>query len=326
MLPQWCLLIPHLTTLVFGRQQQRMVAGYQLDRIHTDFRLLVAQTRQFNMTSIEMVCRFSMEMVKDLTADSTRPAWMDLADPTFQPSGFEGLSSESDATPLLIFAHLRRMETAFHLKNYVVADMMRKNFDMYKRKMNMFVVESTGCFFSCLTSMAMTQQQTTSSKKKPFKSIAQAELAKMKQWLTKRGAINIIHRFNIMQAQFAVCFRQQELRKEKIKTLFENAIVSATRAGFLNDAALVNDLAGEYMLSAAEKDADDAFWANHYFTASYELYKSWGAKAKTKLLLELQGPYINLEELSKRRMTTTQRSKELVTKTCADRISSIHME
>lgn len=274
------------------------------------------------MISIEAVCRFSMEMVKDLTDNTARPAWMDTSDPTLQPSGFDRLSIR-DATPLLIFGHLRRMETAFHLKNYAVADIMRKGFEQYKRKMNMFVVESTGCFFACLTCMAMAQQRPINIRqRKHFKALAQAELTKMKQWLTKRGAINIIHRFNILEAQFAVCFRQHELKTLQIKTLLDEAIVSATRAGFLNDAALVNDLAGEFMLSTS---GNDNFWCKHYFTASYELYKSWGAKAKANLLLELRAPYINLHEASSRFMTTTQKSKEIVTRSSSIRISSLPM-
>ena len=276
------------------------------------------------MNSIEAVCRFSMEMAKDLTADCTRPAWMDTADPTLKPSGFEGLSIR-DATPLLIFGHLRRMETAFHLKNYAVADLMRRSFQTYKRKMNMFVVESTGCFFSCLTCMAMSQRQTTGNKRRQFKTMAQRELTKMKLWLTQRGAINIIHRFNMLKAQFAVCFRQHELKIFQIKTLLDDAIVSSTRAGFLNDAALVNDLAGEFMVN--KKSEEGSFWATHYFTASHELYKSWGANAKVKLLLEQRAAYINLETASSSRgMTTIQKSKAFVTKSCADRISSIRLE
>jgi predicted lactoylglutathione lyase len=56
--------------------------------------------------------------------------------------------------------------------------------------------------------------------------------------------------------------------KEKIKEAFDKAIDAGTRAHVTQDAALANELAGEFFIRE-----DGIFWSTHYLTKPHELYR-----------------------------------------------------
>lgn len=74
----------------------------------------------------------------------------------------------------------------------------------------------------------------------------------------------------------------------------------------MHEAALANELAGEYSIVAG-----DRFWARHYLTPAYAQFLSWGANAKVKRLLETHGDLINKDERSSA-MGTTRKGRALL--------------
>jgi hypothetical protein len=62
---------------------------------------------------------------------------------------------------------------------------------------------------------------------------------------------------------------------------FDEAIAAAARAGFIQDAALANELAGDYFVSICDK-----YRPTYYLTRARDLYQEWGAHAKVDHLLE----------------------------------------
>jgi hypothetical protein len=80
--------------------------------------------------------------------------------------------------------------------------------------------------------------------------------------------------------------------KEEVRKAFDQAISAASKTGFLQDAALANELCGEFFLKG-----EDLFWAKHYLTSAYNLYCDWGAGAKAAHLLRNRGAFLNREQV-----------------------------
>jgi hypothetical protein len=74
-----------------------------------------------------------------------------------------------------------------------------------------------------------------------------------------------------------------------VKEKFDKAIAEAEKAAVIQDAALANELAGEYFLSIKEDNQ-----ASLYFTQALALYKGWGAREKAKHLILHRGHWIAL--------------------------------
>jgi hypothetical protein len=73
--------------------------------------------------------------------------------------------------------------------------------------------------------------------------------------------------------------------KEKIKDPFDKAINASTGAHIMQDAALANELAGEFFIRK-----DGIFSSKHYLTKAHELYRMWGARVKAeKLIRDCEG-------------------------------------
>ena len=67
---------------------------------------------------------------------------------------------------------------------------------------------------------------------------------------------------------------------EKIRKTYDAAIVAASRAGFVQDAALANERAGVCFL-----DLGDEFWAQTYIVRARSLCYDWGARGKVKAIV-----------------------------------------
>ena len=93
-------------------------------------------------------------------------------------------------------------------------------------------------------------------------------------------------RYLIIKADCGATFPSKK-NQGQIKEEFDKAISAATKAGFMHDAALANELAGEYFIRS-----EDLFWAKHYFTSAHSLYLAWGAKAKVRQLMHNRGSFV----------------------------------
>ena len=86
----------------------------------------------------------------------------------------------------------------------------------------------------------------------------------------------------------------------EIKDGFETAISSAARAGFMQDAALGNELAGTWFLRFGDID-----WARYYLTRAANCYADWGAHAKAKQLRKLYPSYVEGQKVDTRGTKTS---------------------
>ena len=110
----------------------------------------------------------------------------------------------------------------------------------------------------------------------------------------KAGGLNDLHKAYIMDAEFSASFHRKAPRSTQRK--FDLAISVSSKAGLVQDAALGNELAGEYFFRMG-----DSHWATTYFTRAVSLYKEWGALAKVEQLFKERSQYLNKQALSDRR-------------------------
>lgn len=81
-----------------------------------------------------------------------------------------------------------------------------------------------------------------------------------------------------MKAEYAASKSKPKCESEQ-KAMYDESIKSASRAGFTNDAALGNELAGFYFARKGDEGADDAGW---YQNRAREKYDQWGAHGKSQ--------------------------------------------
>jgi hypothetical protein len=122
-----------------------------------------------------------------------------------------------------------------------------------------------------------------------------------------------------MEADYLSTITDKKQRKTDIRKKFDEAISTATRAGFMQDAAIANELCGEYLARA-----EDDFWPKIYLTKAHDLYKSWGAEGKVKQLLDRRGSLIDSTySSSKGKMSSTRKSRAGMTSKSIQLINDI---
>ena len=149
-----------------------------------------------------------------------------------------------------------------------------------------YFTTSIRIFFSGLTCSRLARK---TGKKKHIREARRAT-DKMKFIMRSRG-LNNLHRYLLMQADLLAVTSKK--RHQDVKIAFDKAIAIAGKAGFVQDAALGNELAFEYFVSI-----HDDFWAGQYLTRACKLYCEWGAMAKVKCLIHENESYIDASRIT----------------------------
>lgn len=168
-------------------------------------------------------------------------------------------------------------------------------------------------FFEGLVALALARQ----TRRRKYRARARSVIRTMNSWIWEQGSginkvhsgINCVHKVLILRAEYLTLlkYKDQKKQEEDVRKLFDEAIAQSRRIGFLQDAALANELAGDFF---ARKNDD--YWAGSYATSAYELYVLWGAIAKaddvtaqhTSVSFEPSTSFHNTSFRSRRRFTT----------------------
>ena len=186
---------------------------------------------------------------------------------------------------------------AYYLGDLDLAYKLAEYLAIVEAAENSFIAVTFGMFFRALTYNAMYRR----SPKRKYRSQTTKILRRMDMMRGKEN-INFLHKYLIVEADFNATYG---LNPGHEKASFDNAILKATRAGFVQDGALANELAGEFSL----KNKDE-FWAEYYMTKAYTMYETWQARAKTKQLLERHAKLVNLDSAMSEVFVTKRRSRK----------------
>jgi hypothetical protein len=115
--------------------------------------------------------------------------------------------------------------------------------------------------------------------------VAQKIIKELEQW-TKYGGLNCLHKLFILKAEYnafrlncanrrGFLRRGQDLDFKSVRSDFDRAIVTSTRTGFRNDAALAAERASVFC-----QQCNELFLARSYFSQAIQFYSDWGCCAK----------------------------------------------
>lgn len=162
-------------------------------------------------------------------------------------------------------------------------------------------------FFEGLIALALARE----TKRRKYRAKARTVIRTMASW-QKAGGINCTHKLSILRAKYLTLAtykdpKQNEKQDREVRRAFDEAIAQARKSGFLQDAALGNELAGDFF---ARRNND--YWAAAYATDAYEMYSLWGAIAKaehvtaqhTSVNFEPSSSFHNTSFRSRRRFST----------------------
>ena len=100
--------------------------------------------------------------------------------------------------------------------------------------------------------------------------------------VVKAGAINLVHKLQLLEAELFSVVSGHSKDNERALHMYDDAIVSATRCGFLQDAALANYLCFQFIQAHKVRP----HLAETYLKKSFELWMAWGAVAVAQSLAD----------------------------------------
>lgn len=270
------------------------VAGMPLGRTSADLEVLFGQTTQYGVDSIRVMLIPLRRAIMSLTEDKEDP--LDWAKST--EKDLDRKCKDPSQTFKWLWEFQMRAQLGYYFKDYKMAERMRDCLEFYLDADPSFATSTFGLYFSGLIATARFRE----TRKRKYKTRARKATAKMKNLMKTKG-INNLHKYYLMEAECSATFGGKRESSETVKQEFDRAISAATKAGFLQDAALAKELAGEYFLRI-----NDTFWAAHYLTESCNAFESWEAMGKVAQLERDHGALIN-ENRSRRRHTAHSESE-----------------
>jgi tetratricopeptide (TPR) repeat protein len=114
---------------------------------------------------------------------------------------------------------------------------------------------------------------------------ATAILNTLKKWLGN-GCSDCLHMAQLLGAEIAAVKGAHQEAEE----LYQAAIQSATKGGFVQDKALAHERAGLFYIVF---DKGDVYWAAYHFDNAIQCYESWGATAKLRQFLRQHGESVS---------------------------------
>jgi predicted ATPase len=248
-------------------------AGYPLATLLETGNSLVRKLVQFNVTSVVGALYPIMKFYEYLIG-TKKPNWNAI--------DTKNQVSDDDLSIDVTFDLLTHCYLAYFFGRYDLAERLLERWSKKKQSAGdrAYINISTTTFLKGLIAAAM--GRTTGRRR--HRAIAQKASKKMRE-MVRSGSVTDVHRSYILDAEVSASFvgngGSSPTKEYLIMQKFELAISAATEAGFVQDAALANELAGEYYLRVGLEKR-----ASLHLTAGHGLYKQWGAHAKAALIRE----------------------------------------
>lgn len=236
-------------------------AGYPLEPIEKAGSELIEQLRLYNIDSVLTYLMASRLSVLCLM-DKKKIDWEEL-----EPSD-EVESVESDLYTR-IFSLISRLELGVLFGNVEFAVRMSELIDSIHDFGRSYTCCSKEVFYSALAYVELARK--TGFSRHKAKAV---EYVKTLRHLCRTRGSNVLHKCLIMEAEVL----SLECRdKQKLIDKYDEAIFSAVKIGYIQDAALGSELAGASMLALGEDNRGD-----QYLSQACNLWQDYGASAKVR--------------------------------------------
>ncbi|MDJ0679679.1 MAG: AAA family ATPase [Xenococcaceae cyanobacterium MO_167.B52] len=197
----------------------------------------------------------------------------------------------NNATSLFAF-YLAKLILCYFLKDYQQAIV-----NAHKGKQYLEAAVGTMCFsvyhfYSSLAMLAVCSHQADSESEYLQEIVAYQQ--QIKQW-ADHAPDNYLNKYKLVTAEIARVLGKNEQAAEH----YDKAITEAAKAGYIHEAALAEELTGEFYLSQGRTKI-----AGYYLTDAYYGYRRWGALSKVR---DLESRYSELlTRISTKELTTTK--------------------
>jgi hypothetical protein len=178
---------------------------------------------------------------------------------------------------------LSKGQLAYFFGDYEEADRVWTKFGRTKANLTSHFSVVVHAYFHALTCLALARE----NRSRKHKAAAQKLIRTISSWV-QGGNINLSHKLMLLNAEFTALNVNDG---DRIRKMYDAAIVAASRSGFVHDAAIASQRAGMYCL-----DLGDTFWAAEYLTRALRLYSDWGAVGLVRALLPKYLPILEKEE------------------------------
>ena len=255
-------------------------SGCPLDELHQKQSLLLSQLRHYRIDILSVLVEPFEAMMAHLSGTSDFPIdWKEIE--TANPAA-------SSPSQVLRWSYWcwAAVQLAYYFRRLELGYRLLAPYAKLTANATAYFSTSICIFFSGLTCTGLAKK---TGKRKYIKEARKAT-AKMKFIMRSRG-LNNLHRYLLMQADLLAATNKQG--SLAVKASYDKAIATAAKSGFIQDAALGNELAGEYF-----RRVGDDYWAEQYLIRACELYYEWGAKAKVEQLKKDQAGSIDASKIT----------------------------
>jgi hypothetical protein len=259
--------------------------GLPLGSIIEESQSLIDQMDQYSNASVRAIVLPFHQMLLELSGRTEDPlAWVHATEGGNNARRRQKKSHDPSETVKLIWSNFSRGQLAYYLGETESADQIWTRLKPLLAGLASYSAPTLDLYFTGLIATAMFRK----TRARKHKGKAQKAIRSMKSLMEKfnNTGLNNLHRYYIMKADYSATFESNKTREE-VRKEFDQAISAATKAGFMQDAALAHELVGEFFVTR-----EDIFWAKHYLTSAHSLYRAWGAQAKADQLFQKRGSFV----------------------------------
>jgi hypothetical protein len=251
-----------LNAVVYG--QASLICGMPLLKLSSDLKRFAREASDLKQTPSALILNTQRQLILNLLGYANDP--LKLSGAALQE---EDASKKADDEPDGIERRMLAwclLELASLLNNCAMVKRLLPEIGSMRSTNN----KSHFAYIreSFLAGLAYIRLSTSNSR---YRRSAKRHIARFEKW-AKNGCPNCSHMYLLLKAQLGASHARTSYHTTE---LFDEAIFAASKAGFKNDEALANELAGEYC-----KSNNDAHKAALYILRSYQLYRKWGAEIK----------------------------------------------
>ncbi len=255
----WCL---------FSRSYHLYFIGRPLDSIQKELEATIRVLEQLKQDIVK-----SLSIILLVTVKKLRGIDVEAGDKILDSTSASAASSGSVA--LSAFVNILKLEVFVFFQQWKEAiDMVRKAGNV-RLFLSCTFASVRYTFLEALAYLKAVQYASASGlEMRQMKKCAHKTIQLIQGW-AKNGNVNVVHYLYILEAELAVLNGKNNKAKEK----FNDAIVTSSRNGFVQDRALAHELASAFF----QAQGDDN-WGDYHIDRSRAFYQEWGCSAKVKQL------------------------------------------
>ena len=264
----------------------RLVAGSNLDNLVADIFSFCDQLKAYKQIMMWYIMTTMQRSCLELIGRSDEMAR--LTGTVLDDTAFENYLKTSKAEFCEFFFWMQCCMCHYYLGNMESALKMVEKCWRSKEGLKGAFVYSVSYFLgSALIALGHWKRTALGRKRIRYWRIFRKNHNELRSWVAK-GNPNTRHLVYLLDA--ALLSTRRNSTTQEVQHWYDKSIAAARRAGFVHDAALANELAGQYFL-----EKYDADWASHYLKKAKTLFTDWGALAKVRQMEIKYGHLVEVE-------------------------------